>query len=68
MIKNSKQYQITKEQAEKFKEAIAKFNSHKRRKQGINEQLIKAELAGLKAMYEELLNEMLEYENRINEK
>lgn len=64
MIKDSKQYEITKKQAEKFRVAIRDFNPRLRKKQKIDEELIKAELAGLESMYETLLDEMQEYENR----
>ena len=64
MIENNLQYEVTKEQAQKFKEAIDNFNYHKRRKMKISEELIKAELAGLESMYQTLLDEMQEYETR----
>jgi len=65
MIKNKEQYELTKKQAEKFKQAISNFSTHQRKKKKVDPKLIKAELAGLESMYETLLNEMQEYENRI---
>ena len=64
MIKDNLQYEVTKHQAEKFKKAIAEFSVHRRRKLKIAEELIIAEKSGLESMYQELLDQMQEYETR----
>lgn len=64
MIENHQQYEVTKKQAGEFKKAIDNFSFHKRRKLKIDEVLIRAELSGLESMYQELLDQMQEYETR----
>ncbi|MCI0696093.1 helix-turn-helix transcriptional regulator [candidate division KSB1 bacterium] len=60
MIKNDRQYKITKAQAEKFARALR--NISRASVQGIHPALAKAQLEATKSQYEELQQELKEYE------
>ncbi len=67
MIENDKQLEITKRQAAKFKMAIDNFDVLERKKQGIDDRLIEAELAALVSVHDELREEIKTYEGLKNE-
>jgi len=60
MIKNERQYRITKAQAEKFERTIADVTANPNRSR--HQALRKAELDGLKSQFQDLRNELHEYE------
>jgi len=60
MIKNERQYRITKAQAEKFRHTIAETTANPR--QDLHPALRKAELAALTSQLEDLKREIREYE------
>src|SRR5574341_1504002 len=60
MIKNDRQYKITKAQAEKFAKALR--NMSRASVQEIHPALAKAQLEATKSQYEELQQELKEYE------
>jgi len=61
MIKNDRQYKITKAQAEKFAEALHDIAKEKSLKD-IHPTLAKAQRDAIKSQYEELQQELKEYE------
>ena len=60
MIKNERQYRITKAQAERFQQALAEVSA--RPSPGVPRALHKAQLDGMKSQLEDLRGEMREYE------
>ena len=60
MIKNERQYRITKAQAEKFERTITDVTANPNRSR--HQALRKAELDGLKSQFQDLRNELHEYE------
>ena len=60
MIKNERQYRITKAQAEKFERTIAHVAANPNR--SLHPALRRAELDGLKSQLGDLKNELQEYE------
>ena len=60
MIKNERQYRITKAQAEKFQRTIADVTANP--KPSLHPAFRKAELDGLKSQFKDLKNELHEYE------
>jgi ribosome-binding protein aMBF1 (putative translation factor) len=60
MIKNERQYRITKAQAERFERTISDVTSNPN--PSLHPVLRKAELAGLKSQVEDLRSEIQEYE------
>lgn len=67
MIKNEKQYNITKTQAEKFAKALRDI-SKGTPVLNIHPTLVKAQLEAIKSQYEELQQELREYEELKNGK
>ena len=61
MIKNERQYRITKAHAERFEQAIADARSTPR--PAIHPKLRKAELDGLRSQLEDLKHELRDYED-----
>ena len=62
MISNERQYKVTKQQLNKLKEAIAKFNLLSTTQQVGSDILATAELEALKSEAENLYDQLLEYE------
>ena len=60
MIKNERQYRITKAQADKFERTISDLPKHADR--NVHPALRKAELDGLKSQLEDLKSELQEYQ------
>jgi ribosome-binding protein aMBF1 (putative translation factor) len=60
MIKNERQYRITKAQAEKFRRTVAEVTANPNR--NLHPVLRKAELDGLKSQLDDLKRELQEYE------
>ena len=60
MIKNERQYRITKAQADQFERTIAEVSA--RLRQAVHPRLRKAELDGLKSQFDDLKLELQEYE------
>jgi ribosome-binding protein aMBF1 (putative translation factor) len=60
VIKNERQYRITKAQAERFERTLSEVSVQPSR--GVPRALHKAQLDGLKSQLEDLRGEMLEYE------
>ena len=61
MIKNERQYRITRSQAEKFDAAITQLEAAPAR-EGIHPKLQKAEIDGLRSQLDDLLSELKAYE------
>jgi ribosome-binding protein aMBF1 (putative translation factor)/Zn-dependent peptidase ImmA (M78 family) len=62
MIKNDRQYRITKAQVAKFEEAIRSLRNNGRPKEDVHPVLRKAEEEALQSQLEDLREEILEYE------
>ena len=62
MITNERQYKITRAQATRFGEAIKNFSELKLVREGWDPLLIKAQLDALRSQFEELQNEIKQYE------
>jgi transcriptional regulator with XRE-family HTH domain len=62
MITNERQYRITKAEAEKFKQALARLASDQADRRDIHPRLIQAEREGLESQLEDLERELTEYE------
>lgn len=65
MIKSEKQYRLTKAQAEKFDKALQDLPKGERA-QSIDSTLVKAQRDAIKSQYEELQQELKEYERLKN--
>jgi len=62
MIKNDKQYRVTQSQAQKFEEVLIQLEQNLDSSQEIHPLLLKAEKEALKSQFNELCEELLEYE------
>lgn len=62
MIRNARQYRITKAQAEKFKQALAEFDDRPSAHPGVHPKLIKAQREAIASQFESLQQEIKEYE------
>lgn len=63
MIKNERQYRITKAEAEKFRQALAKLAAAAGRPSQVHPRLAQAEQEALKSQLDDLLRELKEYED-----
>lgn len=62
MIRNTRQYRITKAQAEKFELALAEFEESPTPRKGVHPKLIKAQREAIASQLESLQQELAEYE------
>ncbi|HMV86437.1 MAG TPA: helix-turn-helix transcriptional regulator [Blastocatellia bacterium] len=62
MIRNARQYRITKAQAEKFRRSLNEFDDSPARHVGIHPKLIKAQREAIASQLESLEQEIQEYE------
>jgi len=62
MIKNERQYRITKAQAAKFEAALKTFGSKSRKGQSTHPKLVKAEKDAIQSQLDSLNGELREYE------
>ena len=62
MITNERQYRITKAEAEKFKQALARMESEPTGRSDIHPRLVQAEREGLESQLQDLRTELEEYE------
>lgn len=63
MIKNERQYRITKAQAEKFREALVRFPGKIGKGKGIHPALVEAQKNALRSQLEDLRAELKEYDD-----
>lgn len=63
MIKNQRQYRITKAQAEKLGAALKSFVGESTSRRTTNKRLFKAQVDALNSQIQSLLDELREYEN-----
>lgn len=62
MISNERQYRITKAEAEKFRRTISQLKDDKDAKTHVHPRLFRAQLDAIQSQFEELLDELNEYE------
>jgi len=62
MIKNERQYRITKAQAAKFRRALADMRARPRRRVALDSRLARAEYEALASQMDELTREIKDYE------
>jgi len=62
MIRNAREYRITKAQVEKFKLALAEFDDRPSAHTGLHPKLIKAQREAIASQLESLEQEIKEYE------
>jgi len=62
MIKNERQYRITKAQAAKFRRALAEMRSGPRRRAALDARLARAEQEALARQFDDLVREIKDYE------
>jgi ribosome-binding protein aMBF1 (putative translation factor) len=62
MIKNERQYRITKAQAQKFTQALANLGNCAMDKRSENPLLFQAQMSALESQLDELHDELMEYE------
>lgn len=62
MISNERQYRITKAEAEKFRRAIDHLKDDKDARKDLHPRLFRAQLDAIQSQFEELLDELEEYE------
>ena len=63
MIKNERQYRITKAQAQRFSESLRDIRLHQSSSDGLHPLILKAQEEALRSQLEELENELREYES-----
>lgn len=63
MITNERQYKISRANAQRFKDALSEFNELAAIEKGIDPIIVKAQRESLKSQYEDILNQLEEYEN-----
>ena len=66
MIKNERQFKITRSQRDRFKSAIDKFDLRSEIESGVDPQFAQLQLDQLKSVYDELCEQLDEYENLIS--
>lgn len=62
MIRNARQYRITKAQAVRFARVVVEFDESLMTRQGIHSKLIKAQRKAMASQLENLQQELAEYE------
>jgi ribosome-binding protein aMBF1 (putative translation factor) len=62
MIKNERQYRITKAQAAKFRRALAEMRARPRRRADLDARMVRAEHEALASQLDDLVREIKDYE------
>lgn len=62
MINNERQYRITRAEADRFREALAKLDSDSGKRRDVHPRLLQAEREAMESQLQDLLDEMSEYE------